>query len=114
MQEVAFDEDFPPEAFEPRAPEGEQFESVAEERSVPLRELQGRVPFTVLVPAHPPVPGPDDPGGAGGAGRDHAGGPSVGDADVRAVLLPIGTGSAPDVAGVGRDHAGPQAPASEA
>jgi len=27
---------------------------------VPLHELQDQVPFTVLVPAHPPVPGPDD------------------------------------------------------
>ena len=51
MDEVAFDEDLPDGTFAP--PAGE-VEPVPTERSVPLGELPGAVPFQVLVPERPP------------------------------------------------------------
>jgi hypothetical protein len=52
MEEVAFDEAFPTATF--RSPQGEEVEVVEPTRMVPLSELPGVVPFTVLVPEHPP------------------------------------------------------------
>ncbi len=60
MHEVVFDAELPPETFVLEAPGGEPFERVVEDRLVPLQELQDQLPFTVLVPAHPPMPGPED------------------------------------------------------
>jgi hypothetical protein len=53
VQEVAFDEPFAPETF--LAPKGRKVEVDEPIRTVSLPELPGLVPFTVLVPAHPPV-----------------------------------------------------------
>ena len=54
MEEVAFDEDFPPGTFTLDPPPGESFEVRETPRYVTLDELQEAVAFTVLVPKHAP------------------------------------------------------------
>jgi outer membrane lipoprotein-sorting protein len=52
MEAVAFDEDFENDVFAP--PAGRGIETAGVPRSVELAELPDAVPFTVLVPEHPP------------------------------------------------------------
>ena len=54
MEEVAFDEDFPPGTFTLDPPPRESFEVRETPRYVTLDELQEAVAFTVLVPKHAP------------------------------------------------------------
>lgn len=62
VTEVAFDEDFPPDTFVLELPPGETFESPPDFRDVPLDRMESEVPFTVLVPEHPPIgSGPGEP-----------------------------------------------------
>lgn len=60
--EVAFDEELPPETFVLELPTGQGFSAPPEYRHMALDRLPGEVPFTVLVPEHPPVAAdPSDP-----------------------------------------------------
>jgi hypothetical protein len=57
MEAVIYDEEFAPDVFSP--PAGQEIEPAWVPRSVSLDELPHAVPFTVLVPEHPPF-GVDD------------------------------------------------------
>jgi hypothetical protein len=59
---VGFDEELPPETFALELPAGQAFEAPPEYPELSLERLPGEVPFTVLVPEHPPVATePSDP-----------------------------------------------------
>lgn len=52
---IGFDEKFPPETFALALPSGEEFSAPLQHWDVTLDRLPGEVPFSVLVPEHPPV-----------------------------------------------------------
>ncbi len=55
VEAIGFDEEMPPETFVLKLPRAQEFSLPPEYRDVPVERLPGEVPFTVLVPEHPPV-----------------------------------------------------------